>query len=344
MFSLLFAAVALVIPAVQPGVPNRQPALAAGSKSPALVFGSSSSIWYTRFDDQVQTFSKPIRIADVPGLLLGRHRGPRVAVAGNNVVVTAVRGGQGGDLLAWRSMDGGTTWLSKPVTINDEPRAAREGLQNLAVDSRGTIAVVWLDLRDAGTRLYGAFSRDRGETWSKNVPLYIAAGGTICQCCHPSIAANKAGQFEVMFRNVVDGSRDMYAATWTLGKGVSGLRKQGTGFWKIDACPMDGGGIAIENHKPVSAWRRGHEVILARQGKPEQVLGNGKDVALTETPAGAFVSWTDPTGAVLLRKPGAASTMTLDEHGAFPVLQAKHNGALAAWEDNGSIAAEFVMP
>ena len=344
MSFLLLAAIAVSIPAVQPGVPNRQPQLASGPGYSALVFGSGGSIWYTRSGNGEHKFEKAVRIADVPDLMLGRHRGPRVAVAGNDVVVTAISGGKSGSLLAWRSPDRGATWSTRPMVINDEPHAAREGLHNLAVDGEGNFAVVWLDLRAAGTRLYGAFSRDHGATWSKNLPLYVAEGGTICQCCHPSITAKDNGQFEVMFRNVMDGSRDMYALMWTLPKGVSAIGKQGSGTWKINACPMDGGGIAVRNHSIVSAWRRDHQVILAKDGKPEQVLGEGKDISLAAAPAGVFVSWTGSDGTVYLHEPSKTAPVTLGRHGAFPALAATASGVLAAWEENDAITAEFVNP
>ena len=132
-------------------------------------------------------------------LALGRHRGPRVSISGQTVVVTAVAGqtaaagphahglSQDGDLLAWRSSDEGRSW-SKPVAINDVPGSAREGLHSIAVSNDGEMAAVWLDLRGSGTKLYGAFSSDHGVSWSKNVLLYESSDGTICQCCDPSIA------------------------------------------------------------------------------------------------------------------------------------------------------------
>ena len=62
----------------------------------------------------------------------------------------------------------------------------------------------------AGTKLYGARSRDGGVTWSKNVLIYESPDGTICQCCHPSAAFDPGGQVLVMWRNCLGGARDMY--------------------------------------------------------------------------------------------------------------------------------------
>ncbi len=106
---LLAALVALHLPAVSPTAPNRQPQLAAAGGTVALVFGSGESIWLTRSLDNGNKFAAPVKVAEVPKLLLGRHRGPRVVISGNAIVVSAI-GSERGDLLAWRSTDGGRTW------------------------------------------------------------------------------------------------------------------------------------------------------------------------------------------------------------------------------------------
>jgi hypothetical protein len=147
-------------------------------------------------------------------LSLGNHRGPRVAVAGDAVIVTAIAGtlggGKDGDLMAWRSADGGRTW-SPAVKVNDVDGAAREGLHAMA--ARGsTVVTAWLDLRAKGTQLYASISSDAGRTWSRNILVYQSPSGTICQCCHPSLAITEAGEILVMFRNALDGHRDFYLA------------------------------------------------------------------------------------------------------------------------------------
>src|SRR3982751_1158276 len=86
----------------------------------------------------------PLSSLSVGSNPLGRHRGPRVAVSGSTVVVTAMYGDKSrseqranglpsdGDLVAWRSTDGGRSW-AKPVVINDVAGSAREGLHAFAV-------------------------------------------------------------------------------------------------------------------------------------------------------------------------------------------------------------------
>src|SRR5271165_5312282 len=107
----LAALLALHLAPVSPTAPNRQPQLAAGNGIVALVFGSGESIWMTRSTDDGRTFGAPSKVAGLPKLSLGRHRGPRVVIAGAAIIVSAIPAQ--GDLFAWRSTDGGRTW-SKP--------------------------------------------------------------------------------------------------------------------------------------------------------------------------------------------------------------------------------------
>ena len=123
---LLAALVALHLPAVSPTAPNRQPQLAAAGGTVALVFGSGEGIWLARSLDNGRNFSAPSKVADLPKMMLGRHRGPRVVISGNAIVVSAIAS-EPGDLMVWRSTDGGRTW-TLPAVINDTPQAAREGL------------------------------------------------------------------------------------------------------------------------------------------------------------------------------------------------------------------------
>jgi hypothetical protein len=202
---------------------------------------------------------------------------------------------------------------------------------------------VWLDLRTAGTKIFGAYSTDAGASWSKNVLLYTSPSGTVCECCHPSIAAAGHNSFEVLFRNSLNGDRDMYALRWTAGKPPGTAQKLGTGAWHLNACPMDGGGIAVHGPTIVSAWRRERRVILAQQDQPEVDLGEGKDVALALARAGAFIAWTGFDGTLLLHVPGEQRPRALAKPGAYPALISLPNGnVLAAWEDGNTIQTEVV--
>lgn len=304
----------------------------------AMVFGSGESIWLARSRDSGRSFDAPTKVAQLPKLLLGRHRGPRVVITGNTMIVSAIASDPG-DLMAWRSTDGGRTW-SPPVAINDRPTAAREGLHAMAADSSGHVAAAWLDDRvgPKGKRLWGAFSDDGGVTWSTNVMLYESPSGTICECCHPSLVAAGAGEFVVMWRNALEGSRDFYAMRLRGGLPAGPAQKQGTGTWKLEACPMDGGGVVIREGSIISAWRREKDIYLAESGKPERKLGPGQDVALGANNQGVYAVWSTPEG-IVAHLPNADRVTSLSQTGGFPAMVTAPDGAMVvAWEENGSIA------
>src|SRR5215468_3025896 len=117
MNSLVALLVLASIHPVQVGIPNRQPQLAAANGVVALVFGSGHSVMFAQSNDNGQTFSKPVSIADPAVLALGRHRGPRIVFSGKTVLVSAVGGAPlatgehahglpaDGNLMVWRSID-----------------------------------------------------------------------------------------------------------------------------------------------------------------------------------------------------------------------------------------------
>ena len=327
MLAALLLAVRLV-PA-DPTVPYKQPQLASAQGTLAVAFGAGNAVYVAASRDQGKTFAAPVKVAELTKLMLGRHRGPRIAILPRGaMVVSAI--GDAGDLLAWRSADGGKTW-SVPVRINDQPRAAREGLHAMAAGPDGALFAAWLDLRAGKTKLYGARSSDGGATWSPNALIYESPDGTICECCHPSVVIDKAGRVLVMWRNWLGGARDMYLArSEDGGKTFSAATKQGRGSWPLKACPMDGGGVAPDG---TTAWRRESTVFLVRPGEPEQALGPGKDPAIA---SGPYVVWSN---GKQLEVYTPNQKRVLAEDAAYPSL-AGGDSVYAAWESGGAIAVE----
>lgn len=318
----------------------KQPQLAASKDMVGAVFGSANIIYFTSSRDQGKSFAEPRKIADVPGLNLGNHRGPRIVFTPKAIVVSAINGA---DILTWRSTDNGKTWTAGAV-INDQPSAAKEGLHSMAAAPDGRIFVAWLDLRHLvpgkpGTELYGAYSTDDGATWSKNTAIYRSSEGTICQCCHPTVAFTPKGELEVMWRNALSGSRDMYlVSSQDGGKTFGTAEKLGGGTWTLNACPMDGGGLAVTPMgKVMTTWRRGTDIYLAPAGGAETLIEEGKNAAITSNQNGIYVAWSSSSG-ILARVPGKAEPVTLDGEGGFVQLIAIPAGpVLAAWERKGII-------
>jgi len=334
--------------------PARAPQLAARGPLVVMAFGAGGAIYFSASHDAGKTFSPAVKVSEAAIVPLNRHRGPRIAISRNTIVISAVMGQtlsreqhahglpSDGDLVAWRSRDEGRTW-SKGAIINDVPGAPTEGLHSLASAENGNLFAAWLDKRSGkGTKLYGARSTDSGLTWSKNVLIYDSPEGTICECCHPSVAMDSTGQIVVMWRNWLDGSRDMYLARSSDGRVFSKPEKLGTGTWKLNACPMDGGGMAMQHGRVVTAWRRDHEIFLASPGAAEQAIGEGVDVAISSGTKGLYAVWTTPAG-IRAVSPGHSSSTLISPTGSFPSVIALPSGsAVAAWEDDGKISVATV--
>src|SRR5690606_4281985 len=55
-----------------------------------VVMGKVDSIYVTRSDDNGESFSEAVKVAELPKLALGMRRGPRIATSGSAVIVTAI--------------------------------------------------------------------------------------------------------------------------------------------------------------------------------------------------------------------------------------------------------------
>lgn len=175
---------------------------------------------------------------------------------------------------AWTSADHGKSWKDS-APLNTAPKSAREGLQALAGDGSGLVAAVWLDLRGKGTELWGRISRDGGATWATDLSIYQSPDGHICECCVPNVAISPSGEITAMWRNWLGDSRDLYVATSRDGRTFSLAQKLGTGTWKLNGCPMDGGGLAFAPAGNwVAVWRRERAVFVSEAGTPEKQLAS----------------------------------------------------------------------
>jgi hypothetical protein len=307
-----------------------------------LVFGVHNTVYCTSSVDGGKSYGEPVKVGQVGALALGVRRGPRVAATDRAVVVTAVGGqtghGRDGDLLAWRSAEGGKTWKG-PIRVNSVPGSAREGLHHTAAAPDGTVYCVWLDLRAGKMQVWGAASADGGASWHGEKLLYRSPEGSVCECCQPQVAYDARGTLLVMWRNHLGGARDMYLLRSpdhgkTLGRAV----KLGRGTWPLDACPMDGGGLAgTAGGEVVTVWRRGREVFRCAPGASEVRLGEGEQPWAAAGPGGVYLVWNAARpGPVLALLPGGDGPRRLADSGSDPVVAAPVGGGgpvVAAWED-----------
>lgn len=298
-----------------------------------VTFGAGDSIYFVSEAFSGKGFGAPVLVGKLDGFALGKRRGPRIAVVDRAILITASssKGHMGGDLWAFASTDGGATW-APPQRINSEPKSAPEGLHAMASFGDSNAACVWLDNRNKHTELWYAETVDAGRSWKQDRLLYRSPGGNICECCHPSLAAF-GGEPIAMWRNSVDGNRDMYLAG-TSGNGLP-PRKLGVGAWKLDACPMDGGALAIDaSGKRYSAWRRQDRVYVQVDGQPEVEVGSGEQPWIAAGKSVAVVWVERRNGRLLLRlldRAGALlpTNLQLADAADDPMIAAAPNGSMA---------------
>ncbi|MEO8268483.1 MAG: sialidase family protein [Aureliella sp.] len=316
----------------------RQPQVAVVDESTAYVtFGSNDTLFICKSSDGGLSFDSPTQVGSLEKLALGMRRGPRVVANDKFVVVSAISH-ESGDLSAWSSSDHGKTW-SAPVVVNDTPKAVREGLHGMAIGPDGEVFCVWLDLRHGRTQIYGSNSSDGGRTWGENRQVYESPSGTVCECCHPSVAIDDEGAVHVMWRNVVEGNRDMYIAKSTDGSAsFQSARKVGIGTWNLDACPMDGGDLDISlGGNAVTVWRRKDQIFITTdKSLKERSLGRGEQPEIAMGVNGEFIVWLSRRGGELkLLKPGSTLPETIATNAGDPVIATARSSPhhiIAAWE------------
>jgi len=307
-----------------------------------ITFGVGNDVYYCKVVDG--KCSTPTIVSEVPNMSLGLRRGPRIAQSGSSIVITAIGGPQGkgkdGDILSFRSADEGKTWVG-PVKVNDVEGSAREGLHAMTASKDGTLWCLWLDLRDRGTKLFVSTSNDHGATWSKNKLAYRSPDGSVCECCHPSILAND-NTIHLLFRNSIKGNRDMYLVSSSdQGASFGAAIRLGDTPWMLNACPMDGGMLAVDGGGRLSSvWRRSQGLFAAgTDAGSESPIGNGEQPWIAGANIGFYTVWTSKReGDLLMLKPGKSQSETLSTGSSFPVVVSSLNPSSSAyvfWEKRG---------
>ncbi len=324
---------------------GKEPQVAIGADHTVYVaYGDANGrVFVARSGVEPHRYTEPVLVGTLPKLALGMRRGPKIVVNESAVVVTAISH-QTGNLVAFRSTDRGKTW-SHGTSVNDVPSSAREGLHAMAAGTNGSIFCAWLDLRSTGTKLYGSVSKDGGLKWTPNRLIYESPGGSICECCTPTVGIDSEGLIYVMFRNSIEGYRDMYLTTSADGGSTfRAARKLGRGTWKLDGCPMDGGAFVLTNRRECEPiWRR--EGTLYRGGlmRPESMFAEGQQASAASTPKGLYFSWT--AGRRILVQTPTTKVMEVSADGNDSVVATSPDGELVvvAWTD-GNGKSVTILP
>lgn len=296
-----------------------------------LVYGSGDSILYSYSPDKGQSFLPPQLVAVLPKLAASHMRGPQIAATANGLVVTACN--KGGDIFSFYR-DQSSGW-STAARVNDVDTIAKENLMALSADGNAVFAV-WLDLRRGHNCIYGAKSHDGGKSWSKNRLVYASPHTTVCECCKPSVAL-KGENVYVMFRNWLNGNRDLYLVqSKDGGDSFGNAQKLGKGSWTLNGCPMDGGGLAIDkNGDPQTVWNRKGIIYACEPGKEEKELGKGKNCTIESVNGKNVYAWVENGDVVVLKPQGTKENLG---KGQLPVLRATNNEhVVCIWENEKQI-------
>lgn len=314
---------------------GKQPQLSIDTKGIVrIAFGFENKIYCSTSSDKGVTFSKPAFVAEVPTMHLGMTRGPQIASSVNYSIISAID--KVGKIYSFKLDHASKKW-TKIELINDAKDSAPEALMSITADNKDNFYAVWLDTRMMEkNNIYFSSLSGKETHWKKNILAYKGPEGNVCECCKPSIAA-KGSLITIMFRNWVNGSRDLYLLkSANQGKSFSTAQKLGLGTWKLKGCPMDGGGVAIDNSGNIhTAWKREGSVFYSKPGEKEREISTGRGVSITTTGNKPLIIYQDN---------GVVSLVSLDNQklftskgSALKSLVLQDNKILCVWEEDSKI-------
>lgn len=302
-----------------------------------ITYGTRDSIMYVFSTNQGKSFSSPQLVAVLPRLFANAMRGPQIATTNKRVLITACT--TTGNLFCYTKEAAGKWTKATKVNVMDE--VAKEGLMSLSADGENVYAV-WLSaMVPKGQNVFGAKSIDGGKTWSKNMLVYASPDNTVCECCKPSVVV-KGKHVYVMFRNWLNGYRDLY---WTEsingGNSFKQAQKLGMGSWKLNGCPMDGGGLAVnKNGVPQTVWRREGKIYSSTPGSAEKEIGQGRGCTIETVNNKNVYAWTENGEVVLMKAQGQKKVLG---KGSLPIVKALNNEhVICVWENDKQIHGSIV--
>lgn len=302
-----------------------------------VTYGSGDSLLYSYSSDQGKTFSAPSLISIVPNLAASHTRGPQIAATNNGLSVTACN--NAGDIFSFVKDESGKWFATSRV--NDVDTTAKENLMALASSGDNAFAV-WLDLRDHHNKIFGAKSIDGGKTWAKNIMVYASPDTTVCECCKPSVAV-EGNNIVVMFRNWLNGNRDLYLIRSSDGGASFGqAQKLGIENWALNGCPMDGGAVVIDkNGNPQTVWNRKGTIYSCEPGSQETALGKGKGCTMKSINGKNVYAWVENGNVVIMNSHGMKKDLGA---GQLPVIAAINNDQVVCiWENDKRINKAVVQ-
>lgn len=299
-----------------------------------IIYGDGDKIYCATSVDNGITFPAIQLVGEVKDMHLGMGRGPQMASSKNYTIVAAID--KKGSVHIFQLSHQSSKWI-KTALANDVAGTAPEGLMSIAADQADNFYAVWLDNRnDKNNKICFAKTTNQGFSWLKNKMVYSSPDKTVCECCKPGIAVSNS-QITIMFRNWLEGSRDLYLLqSYNKGNNFNEAVKLGTGTWKLNGCPMDGGGVTVSEKQGVTTvWQRQGSIYTSKPTKAESKIGVGRNCSITN-PDNPVITWQEGNKLKLkeLSKPVVAD---VGEGSFLKAIKTKDDRILCAWEKEGQI-------
>ena len=299
-----------------------------------IIYGNEDKIYCATSIDNGLTFPDIQMIGKVKDMHLGMSRGPQAASSKNYTLVSAID--KKGSIHIFQLNHKTRKW-TKQTFANDLVGSAPEGLMSIAADKADNFYAVWLDNReDKNNKIYFAKTNDRGISWTKNKMVYESQDKTVCECCKPSIAVNQT-KVLIMFRNWLNGSRDLYLLqSDNKGTTFNNAVKLGYGTWKLKGCPMDGGGLTVNENGIISTvWQREGRIFYSKPNEVENQIGTGRNCSINDT-KNPVITWQD--GMLLkLKDLNNGEIFEVGEGSFIKAIRTKENKIFCTWEKEAKI-------
>ncbi|MGF7079079.1 hypothetical protein [Mucilaginibacter sp. UYCu711] len=167
--------------------------------------------------------------------------------------------------------------------------------------------------------------------------IYQSPDQHVCECCKPSIAVN-GSSVAIMFRNWLNGSRDLYV-TRSSDNGLTFAAAQKTGIdtWKVNGCPMDGGGLRISPANAVqTVWQRKGNIYYATSNKPETYLAKGRTCSISGSGTNPLITYQNRDTLNMIAFPQKTPRM-VGTGGYLKAVPVNSAANLFVWEQNNQI-------
>lgn len=300
-----------------------------------VVYGLEDKIFCVVSIDHAQTFGTPVLVAEVPGMHLGMGRGPQLISSVNCSVITAID--KAGNIHWFKQNKSAVKWQPMGI-LNDVKGSAPEGMMAIGADKNDNFYAVWLDIRSGKHNqiCFSSMSAKSGK-WRANRLIYQSPDMHVCECCKPSIAVT-GNTVAVMFRNWLNGSRDLYTLKSTdAGKTFAPAQKMGLDTWKLNGCPMDGGAIGLNSSNQIqTVWQRKGNIYFAQGADPEVYIGKGRACSIVSGSTKAIITYQNNDTLKLVTMPGKTSAVIGRGNFVQSVLL-KDNHSIFVWEQGEQV-------